>query len=227
MAVALDIRGISKHVTLPSGDELKILAGLDLRVEAGEVVAILGRSGSGKSTLLNILGLLDTPSSGSYRCGEVDTAALSEAGRARMRGEVFGFIFQQFHLTDRRSAADNVAEPLLYGPSTLLPGRKQRALELLRLVGLETRAESRPYHLSGGEQQRVAIARSLVREPSVILADEPTGALDGVTGARVLGLLLRLARDHGVTLVIVTHDASVAKEADRILTLTAGRFQEG
>jgi len=224
MTPLLELRDIGKTFTLPSGERLEILDGLDLTVQPGEVTAVVGRSGSGKSTLLNILGLLEQPTSGAYRCEGVDVATMGDARRSRLRGEFLGFIFQQFHLLDRRTALENVAEPLLYAGASGLAGRMERAAMLLDAVGLAERAHSMPHLLSGGEQQRVAIARALVRQPRVVLADEPTGALDTATGERVLDLLLRLVRSEGVSMILVTHEQSVAARADRVLTLVDGRL---
>lgn len=221
--VALD--GVGKHFTLPSGARLPILNGLDLTIAPGEVVAVVGRSGSGKSTLLNILGLLDTPSSGAYCLDGVETGALRDRQRAHLRGAFLGFIFQQFHLLDRRTALENVAEPLLYASKRALADRHERAAALLDSVGLTDRAHSMPHLLSGGEQQRVAIARALVRTPRLLLADEPTGALDTATGERVLDLLFDLVRADGVSMVLVTHEIPVAARADRVLALRDGRLE--
>lgn len=223
----LNLSGIEKSFTLPSSDRLKILHDLDLGVDAGDVIAIVGRSGSGKSTLLNILGLLDTPTSGTFLLDGRDVAGLNDAERSRLRGEALGFIFQQFHLMDRRTALENVAEPMLYAPAAEMTMRHERAAGLLDQVGLADRAHSMPHLLSGGEQQRVAIARALVRKPRIVLADEPTGALDEVTGERVLSLLFDLVRAEGVTMILVTHDPDVAARADRVLTLDHGSLHEG
>lgn len=220
----IELTNVSKTFTLPRGDRIAVLRDLDLTVRSGEVTAIVGRSGSGKSTLLNLLGLLDTPTEGSLRCAGQDVGRLSDGQRSRLRGEFLGFIFQQFHLLDRRTALENVAEPLLLGSARSITGRMARAQTLLDQVGLIDRMHSMPHLLSGGEQQRVAIARALVRAPQVILADEPTGALDEATGNRVLDLLVELARAEGVALIVVTHDRSVAARADRILTLLAGQL---
>jgi putative ABC transport system ATP-binding protein len=217
--------GVGKQFTLPSGEPLEILANLDLVIAPGEVVAVVGRSGSGKSTLLNILGLLDTPTCGTYRLDGVDTGTLRDRQRAHLRGAFLGFIFQQFHLLDRRTALENVAEPLLYAPTEALANRHERAAALLDSVGLADRAHSMPHLLSGGEQQRVAIARALVRRPRLVLADEPTGALDTVTGERVLDLLFNLVRADAVSMVLVTHEPHVAARTDRVLTLRDGRLE--
>jgi putative ABC transport system ATP-binding protein len=226
MSGLLKLQGIAKSYALPFGKCLEVLTGLDLSVERGEVVAIVGRSGSGKSTLLNLLGLLDQPTGGSYRCDGVETGTMSDGRRSQLRGEFFGFVFQQFHLLDRRTALENVAEPLLFARRADLAARRHRAAALLEQVGLSERMHSMPHLLSGGEQQRVAIARALVRRPRVVLADEPTGALDEATGERVLDLLLDLVRLDNVSLILVTHERAVADRADHVLTLTDGRLEE-
>lgn len=196
-----------------------------MTVEPGSITAIVGLSGSGKSTLLNILGLLEPPTDGQIRCDGVDVSSASDARRSRLRGEFLGFIFQQFHLLDRRTAMENVAEPLLYGTARDVAGRRERAMSLLEQVGLAERAHSMPHLLSGGEQQRVAIARALARRPRVVLADEPTGSLDAATSERVLELLLGLVRADGVALILVTHERLVAERADRVLTLRDGQLE--
>lgn len=221
----LELTGVTKSFTLPTGKHLDILRGIDLTIDAGEVTAIVGRSGSGKSTLLNVLGMLDTPTSGTYLCDGADVARMRDSRRSGFRGEFLGFIFQQFHLLDRRTALENVAEPLLFALRRDLAGRMDRAAALLDQVGLAERAHSMPHLLSGGEQQRVAIARALVRSPRVVLADEPTGALDEATGERVLDLLFELVRAEGLALILVTHDRAVAARADRILALSEGTLQ--
>lgn len=225
MSAAIALAGVGKVFTLPSGERLEILRGLDLAIAPGEVVAIVGRSGSGKSTLLNILGLLDPPTSGAVHCDGRDVTRLRDARRARLRGSYIGFIFQQFFLLDRRTALENVAEPLLYGSAREIAARHERARALLDQVGLADRAGSMPHLLSGGEQQRVAIARALARRPTVVLADEPTGSLDAATGERVLAMLLDLVHAGGLTLVLVTHDPAIARRADRVLTLTGGTLE--
>lgn len=224
VAPLLRMVGVEKTFTLPSDEQLRILSGLDLTVMPQEVIAIVGRSGSGKSTLLNLLGLLDVPTAGRITLAGRETSTLNDAARSRVRGAFLGFIFQQFHLMDRRTALENVAEPLLYASASELSGRISQAQSLLQQVGLADRAQSMPHLLSGGEQQRVAIARALVRRPRLILADEPTGALDETTGERVLDLLFRLVRDGGSTMILVTHDRDVAARADRVLTLEGGRL---
>ena len=180
------LRDVTRTVALPDGEDLHILRGVNLDVAAGEHVSIVGRSGTGKSTMLNIIGLLDAPTSGTYELDGVDTTRLGEGRRARMRGEDFGFVFQQFNIFAARTAAENVEVPLLYASGMQLLCRRSIALDMLERVGLADRADSHPGEMSGGEQQRIAIARALVRRPRVILADEPTGALDPDTGRAVM-----------------------------------------
>ena len=220
----IEMSGISREVRLPDESVLPILTGVDLSVAPGEHVSIVGRSGSGKSTLLNLLGLLDTPTSGTYVLDGEPTAALRARRRSRLRGEVFGFVFQQFNLLPRRTAAENVAAPLLYARGREYLTRHRAAREMLDRVGLGARADQVPERLSGGEQQRVAIARALVRSPRVVLADEPTGALDVETGVQVMALLARATAENGAALVTITHDLSVAALASRQYRLEGGRL---
>jgi putative ABC transport system ATP-binding protein len=220
----LALRGISREVLLPDETVLPILTGVDLDVAPGEHVSIVGRSGSGKSTLLNLLGLLDTPTEGSYLLAGEPTDRLSARRRSRLRGEMFGFVFQQFNLLPRRTAAENVAAPLLYARGREYLRRRRAAREMLDRVGLGGRADQVPERLSGGEQQRVAIARALVRAPRVVLADEPTGALDVETGAQVMALLAQATAENGAALVTITHDLSVAALAGRRFRLERGRL---
>ena len=220
----LQLQGVGRAVDLPDGSTLPILTEVDLDVAAGEHVAIVGRSGSGKSTLLNLLGLLDVPTSGRYLVDDRDAATLGSGARGRMRGEWFGFVFQQFNLLPRRSAAENVATPLLYAHGRSFWGRDRAARAVLEQVGLGHRADATPEKLSGGEQQRVAIARALVRRPRVVLADEPTGSLDVETGARVMDLLETVTAETGATLVTITHDLAVAARAARQFRLVDGRL---
>ena len=218
----LELSGLTKLFTLPTGQRLDVLRGIDLTVNPGEVTAIVGRSGSGKSTLLNVLGMLETPTAGTYLCDGVDVARMRDSQRSRLRGAFLGFIFQQFYLMDRRTALENVAEPLLMASRGEIASRMERAAALLDQVGLADRAHSMPHLLSGGEQQRVAIARARVRNPRVVLADEPTGSLDEATSGHVLDLLLDLVRAEGTAMILVTHDREVAARVDRILTLSEG-----
>jgi putative ABC transport system ATP-binding protein len=220
----LQLTGIGREVRLPDGGVLPILTEVDLTVEAGEHVSIVGRSGSGKSTLLNVLGLLDSPTAGEYLLDGEPTDRLRGRRRARLRGECFGFVFQQFNLLPRRTAAENVAAPLLYARGREFLTRNRAAREVLERVGLGDRADQVPERLSGGEQQRVAIARALVRRPRVVLADEPTGALDVETGRAVMALLAEATAEQGTALVTITHDLAVAALADRQLRLEGGRL---
>ncbi|WP_314568605.1 ABC transporter ATP-binding protein [uncultured Actinomyces sp.] len=217
---------VTRTVTLPDGEDLHILRGVNLDVAAGEHVSIVGRSGTGKSTMLNIIGLLDAPTSGTYELDGVDTTRLGEGRRARMRGEDFGFVFQQFNIFAARTAAENVEVPLLYASGAQLLCRRSIALDMLERVGLADRADSHPGEMSGGEQQRIAIARALVRRPRVILADEPTGALDPDTGRAVMTLLEEVARESDSALIVITHDMAVAARASRAYELYDGVLHE-
>ena len=200
----ISLRGITRTFTVPDSPPLNILTGVDLDVHPGEHVAVVGRSGTGKSTLLNTLGLIDIPTSGSYHLTGIDTARLGEGRRAHLRGETFGFVFQSFNLISGLTTTENVAA---------FWRRTSRAEELLDAVGLASKAGMAIGRLSGGEQQRVAIARALARRPRVILADEPTGALDVDTGAAVMELLEKQCRDNGAALILITHDLAVAGRA--------------
>ena len=224
-APLLSLRGVTRTFQVPDADPLTILTGVDLDVAPGEHVAVVGRSGTGKSTLLNILGLIDTPSQGEYLVDGADAAHLSESRRARLRGETFGFVFQSFNLIPGLTTTENVAAPLLYDRGRAFWGRTSRADSLLAAVGLADRTGSRIDRLSGGEQQRVAIARALARRPRVILADEPTGALDVDTGTSVLELLEEQCRETGAALVVITHDLAVAARARTRYRLEGGRLQ--
>lgn len=191
-------------------------------IEAGSFTAIIGPSGSGKSTMLNLLGLLDRPTSGNYTLdGKLVSNLRSDNDRARVRRETIGFVFQQFNLLPKATALQNVMMPGVY---TRLSDRRKRAEALLKLVGLDHRLNNRPNQLSGGEQQRVAVARALINEPKILLADEPTGNLDSKTGAQVLGLLKDLNKD-GRTLIVVTHDPRIAEQADTVIEMKDGRIQ--
>lgn len=220
------LRDVTRTVTLPDGEDLHILRGVNLDVAAGEHVSIVGRSGTGKSTMLNIIGLLDAPTSGTYELDGVDTTRLGEGRRARMRGEDFGFVFQQFNIFAARTAAENVEVPLLYASGAQLLCRRSIALDMLERVGLADRADSHPGEMSGGEQQRIAIARALVRRPRMILADEPTGALDPDTGRAVMTLLEEVARESDSALIVITHDMAVAARASRAYELYDGVLHE-
>ena len=219
MAEIVQAINLTKQVL--SGEQpLTILYEVNFAVEAGSSLAIVGASGSGKSTLLGLLAGLDEPSSGSVRLDGADLFALDEDGRARLRGELVGFVFQSFQLLPALSALENVMLPLELRGTAEASGR---AGESLRRVGLGERAHHLPKHLSGGEQQRVALARAFVTQPKILFADEPTGNLDATTGAQVIELMLELNRAHGTTLILVTHDEALARRCGRQLRLEAGR----
>lgn len=203
--------------------QVRALRGVSFEVSSGEFVAIMGASGSGKSTLMNILGCLDRPTAGTYLLSGQDVSRLDPEALAHLRNSKFGFVFQGFNLLRRHSALANVALPLLYAG---VPARQRgkRALEVLTLVGLTDWASHLPNQLSGGQQQRVAIARALVNQPEVILADEPTGNLDSHAGAEIIGELKRLNRERAQTILLVTHDPTVAARATRIITMRDGRI---
>lgn len=214
--------GVTRTVVLPDDQELHILRGINLRVHSGDHTAIIGRSGCGKSTLLNLLGLLDLPTTGELTFQGEPVKKLRSNARATLRGSAVGFVFQQFNLLPGRSALDNVITPLLYAKGRDFWKRRDLAMDMLDRVGLSHRAQTRPTMLSGGEQQRVAIARALVRKPRLILADEPTGALDVDTGQAVMTLLDTVATESGAALVTITHDVNVAALARSCFRLDQG-----
>jgi putative ABC transport system ATP-binding protein len=204
--------------------EIQALRGLSCRIEKGEMVAIMGPSGCGKSTLMNIMGCLDTPSSGSYLLDRAEVSRLSDSQLAEVRNRKIGFVFQSFNLLSRTSALSNVELPLLYGNRG---NSRQMALEALDRVGMIERAAHKPTELSGGEQQRVAIARALVNDPAIILADEPTGNLDSQSSHDIIAILEKLNREDGITIVLVTHDRDIAGHTQRIVLLKDGRIVDG
>lgn len=203
--------------------EVKVgaLQGVSLRIERGEMAAIMGPSGSGKSTMMNIIGCLDVPTSGQYILDGKDVARLGDDQLAEIRGRQIGFVFQTYNLLPRLTALANVELPLVYGKGR---DRKRRSLEALERVGLSDRASHRPTELSGGQQQRVGIARALVKEPSILLADEPTGNLDSHSSEEILSLLEKLNRDDGLTVIIVTHESEIAARTRRVISMLDGKM---
>jgi putative ABC transport system ATP-binding protein len=219
-AAMIELRDISKTYTPKDGPPVQALSGISLRLERGELLAVVGSSGSGKSTLMNILGLLDGASGGTYRFEGEDVSRLSAVEQARWRNRRFGFVFQAFRLLPRATAVENVELPLLYSDRDEIDGLADAALAS---VGLADRRDHRATEMSGGQQQRVAIARALVTAPDVILADEPTGNLDARSALEIMALLQKLHRA-GRTIVIVTHDASMAEHCQRIARIERGRI---
>jgi ABC-type lipoprotein export system ATPase subunit len=220
VAPVIATRGLRKVYSAGTEAEVVALHDVDLDIAPGEFVAIMGPSGSGKSTLMNLLGCLDTPTAGEYRCDGIDVARLDDETRARLRLDKIGFVFQGFNLLPRMDALENVAMPLAY-TGLAREERLRRAREALAAVGLSERVHHLPNALSGGQQQRVAIARALINRPPLLLADEPTGALDSKTGEEILALFKALQRD-GHTIVLITHDADVAAHAGRIFVMRDG-----
>ena len=218
---AIELVELTKHYK-QGRNIVRALDGVTLSIPAGEFASVVGRSGSGKTTLLDLVGLLLRPTSGKVVIDGVDASRLRDGQRADMRGQRIGFIFQEYNLLPALNVVENVTLPLRYARSRVGDG-KARAHELLEIVGLADRVRHRPDELSGGEQQRVAIARSLINRPALVLADEPTGAVDTQTSMELLALMRRLNRDENVTFIIVTHDLNLASRADRMIRLKDGR----
>ena len=219
----IELTGIVKRFYIGKPHELEILHGIDLTVYKGEFVSIVGASGSGKSTLMNIIGVLDRPTEGEYRLDGMDISALKDQELSRIRNQKIGFVFQTYNLISRTSALKNVELPMMYAGI----GRKeraQRARHYLEMVGMEERMSHKPDELSGGQKQRVSIARAMANDPSIILADEPTGALDSKTGRRIMDIFHRLNREEGKTIVLITHSNELAAETDRIITIRDGEI---
>ena len=225
--ILIKLENICKTYHLGEVD-VPVLKGVSLTVDRGEMVALMGSSGSGKTTLMNILGCLDRPSSGKYWLDGQEVSELSADQRAALRNNKIGFVFQNFNLLPRTSAIENVMMPLSYSPHGI-PDHEvlSRATELLKRVGLEERMDHEPSQLSGGQQQRVAIARALINHPPLIFADEPTGNLDSHTSEETLQMFERLNADEGITIILVTHDAEVAKHARRIIRIRDGMIEDG
>jgi len=221
----IEVRQLSKTYETP-GENIQVLTDLDLTVAAGETAAIIGPSGCGKSTLLNLLGALDRPTSGTIKIGDHDISTLSEEQAATFRNHSLGFIFQQQHLLPQLTVLENVLVPRLAGDwQEPAAETEQRARQLLEKVGLAQRLDHLPWQLSGGEKLRTAVARALINRPKLILADEPTGSLDPASTDTVADLLLDLNRDQGVTLIVVTHNADLARRMSKTFELRAGKLQ--
>ena len=219
----IDLKGIKKRFFEGTENEIEVLKGIDLQVYEGEFVSIVGASGSGKSTLMNIIGALDRASEGSYLLDGVDINQADDNELSHIRNKKIGFVFQTYNLIPRISALKNVERPMLYAK---VPGaeRTERAKELLKLVGMEDRMKHNPDELSGGQKQRVAIARAMANHPAILLADEPTGALDSRTGRLIMDIFHQLNREQGMTILLITHSDSLAEETGRIFTLMDGEI---
>ncbi len=221
----IQMQGIKKSFFIGMPNELEVLHGIDLTVNEGEFLAIVGESGSGKSTLMNIIGALDKSTAGTYTLDGIDVNSADDFALSRVRNKKIGFVFQTFNLIGRQSALKNVELPMLYNGISKKE-RTARAKELLEQVGMTDRMKHKPNELSGGQKQRVAIARAMANDPAIILADEPTGALDSATSDKVMEIFKTLNRDMGKTIVLITHNRELAEQCSRILTLRDGRFTE-
>lgn len=219
----IEMHGIVKTFYQNTPNELEILHGIDLTIREGEFISIVGASGSGKSTLMNIIGALDHQTAGEYILDGVPMTEMSSNKLSQIRNEKIGFVFQTFNLIPRSTALGNVELPMMYA-GVSKGDRSRRAMELLELVDMGDRAKHRPNELSGGQKQRVAIARAMANDPAIILADEPTGALDSSTGRLVMDIFHRLHREQGKTIVLITHNNELAEETERILTLRDGNI---
>lgn len=217
----IDMKGIIKRFYIGSPNELEILHGIDLEVQEGEFIAIVGASGSGKSTLMNIIGALDKPTEGNYALDGIPIHQMKDKELSEVRNKKIGFVFQTFNLIPRSTAISNVELPMLYAGLSRSE-RKKQAEKLLEMVEMTDRARHRPNELSGGQKQRIAIARAMANNPSIILADEPTGALDSKTGRLVMDIFHKLHREEGKTIILITHNEELAEETERIITLKDG-----
>lgn len=223
MEVMLELKNIRKSFYLNTPNELEILHGLDLTVEKGEFLSIVGASGSGKSTFMNIIGVLDRPTEGYYNLDGVDIGKAKDSELSKIRNKKIGFVFQTYNLVARTSALKNVELPMLYA-AVKKKERVERAKELLDLVEMSDRMTHNPDELSGGQKQRVAIARAMANNPSIILADEPTGALDSKTGRMIMDIFHKLHKEQGKTIILITHSPELAEETGRIITLKDGEI---
>ena len=223
MKQIISMHNIVKKYYIGLPNELEILHGLDLNINEGEFTAIVGPSGSGKSTLMNIIGALDRPTSGTYELNGTDISQLDDSELSSIRNKEIGFVFQNFNLISRTNAIENIELPMLYA-GVGRKERRKRAEELLELVGMSDRADHNPHELSGGQKQRIAIARALSNTPSIILADEPTGALDSATGRMVMDIFHKLHKDEHKTIVLITHSPELASETERIITINDGNI---
>ena len=221
--VIIDMHNIVKRYFIGMPNELEVLHGIDLQIYEGEFVAIVGQSGSGKSTLMNVIGALDLPTEGEYMLDDVNMLEAEEDDLSAIRCNKIGFVFQTYNLVARTSALKNVELPMLYAKMSGMK-RSKRAKELLAMVEMEDRMHHMPDELSGGQKQRVAIARAMANDPAIILADEPTGALDSATGRTIMDIFHRLNKEQGKTIVLITHSPELAEETERILTLKDGRI---
>lgn len=219
----IELQGIIKRFYIGKPNELEILHGIDLQVREGEFLSIVGSSGSGKTTIMNIIGILDRLTEGGYVLDGVDVARAKDKELSRIRNHKIGFVFQTYNLISRTSALRNVELPMLYA-GVPKGERTRRAKELLRMVDMEERLNHNPDELSGGQKQRVAIARAMANDPAIILADEPTGALDSVTGRRIMDIFQRLNQEKKKTIILITHSQELAEETQRIVTLKDGKI---
>jgi len=216
----IELKSVNK-IYETEAEKVHALKSVNLNIDKGEFISIMGQSGSGKTTLMNILGCLDNPTSGEYNIYNSNIASLDDDQRSILRGKLFGFVFQSYNLLPRLTAVEQVELPLIYQN---VENRKEKALKALDMVGLIDRVDFKPSQLSGGQQQRVSIARSLVVEPKVVLADEPTGALDNATGSEVMGTLKNLVKKEGITVIIVTHESEIADYTERTISINDGKI---
>ena len=216
----IELKSVNK-IYETEAEKVHALKSVNLNIDKGEFISIMGQSGSGKTTLMNILGCLDNPTSGEYNIYKSNIASLDDDQRSVLRGKLFGFVFQSYNLLPRLTAVEQVELPLIYQN---VENRKEKSLKALDMVGLIDRVDFKPSQLSGGQQQRVSIARSLVVEPKVVLADEPTGALDNATGAEVMVTLKNLVKKEGITVIIVTHESEIADYTERTISINDGKI---